>query len=62
MQIDFNLNNIRRFPIELLLPPNAATDFYRYRGSLTTPPCYESVQWTVFRQPLTISADQVVTR
>jgi carbonic anhydrase len=59
MQIDFNLNNIRRFPIELLLPPNAATDFYRYRGSLTTPPCYESVQWTVFRQPLTISADQL---
>ena len=34
-------------------------DYYRYSGSLTTPPCYESVIWTVFENPIPISSSQV---
>lgn len=33
--------------------------YYRYYGSLTTPPCYESVIWTIFKEPIYMSASQV---
>ena len=33
--------------------------YYRYMGSLTTPPCTEVVTWFVFEQMATISAAQV---
>ncbi|GCB76547.1 hypothetical protein scyTo_0015512, partial [Scyliorhinus torazame] len=46
----FNIN-------ELL--PQQLDEYYRYNGSLTTPPCYPSVTWTVFREPVQISKDQL---
>lgn len=34
-------------------------DYYRFDGSLTTPPCSEGVRWLVLKQPLTVSLEQV---
>lgn len=45
------------FNIRDLLPARL-DEYYRYDGSLTTPPCYPSVLWTVFRNPVTISRSQ----
>ncbi|CAG0921387.1 unnamed protein product, partial [Notodromas monacha] len=46
------------FPIRTLLPVSTA-GFYRYYGSLTTPPCNEVVAWTVFKEPMPISETQL---
>lgn len=40
-----------------LLPSNL--EFWTYEGSLTTPPLLESVIWTVFKEPIKISRDQL---
>ncbi|XP_075945876.1 carbonic anhydrase 12 [Anarhichas minor] len=45
------------FDIRELLP-ECLDEYYRYDGSLTTPPCYPSVLWTVFRNHVTISHKQ----
>ncbi len=40
-----------------LLPQDK--DYYRFNGSLTTPPCTEGVRWIVLKKPLTLSKEQV---
>ncbi|MFM1699529.1 carbonic anhydrase family protein [Aeromonas salmonicida] len=42
---------------ELLLPANR--DYYRFSGSLTTPPCSEGVRWLVMKQPVQVSQAQI---
>ncbi|UIP30512.1 carbonic anhydrase [Photobacterium sp. TLY01] len=34
-------------------------DYYRFSGSLTTPPCSEGVRWLVMKAPQTLSAKQI---
>lgn len=40
-----------------LLPSNQG--YYRFSGSLTTPPCTEGVLWLVMKNPVSISKDQI---
>jgi carbonic anhydrase len=47
-----NFNPVR------FLPQNKR--FYRYVGSMTTPPCQEGVVWLVFQQPIDASVSQLV--
>lgn len=35
------------------------SNYYRYNGSLTTPPCTEGVRWVVMKTPMTVSQGQV---
>lgn len=40
------------------LLPRKSRAFYRYNGSLTTPPCSEGVNWVVFREPIEVGEEQ----
>jgi carbonic anhydrase len=33
--------------------------FWRYTGSLTTPPCTEGIIWSVFKQPIVVNDNQL---
>ncbi|MEJ1277857.1 carbonic anhydrase 14 [Cricetulus griseus] len=39
--------------------PQQLDQFFRYNGSLTTPPCYQSVLWTVFNRKVQMSLGQL---
>ncbi|KAJ6653671.1 hypothetical protein lerEdw1_008797 [Lerista edwardsae] len=47
-------------PLSALIPKKEdLTSYYRYTGSLTTPDCYEDVEWTLFEKPIELSLDQI---
>jgi len=43
--------------VEGFLP--ASRDYYRFNGSLTTPPCTEGVTWLVLKESAKLAADQI---
>ncbi|CAB1430964.1 unnamed protein product [Pleuronectes platessa] len=42
------------------LLPSALGSYYRYTGSLTTPPCSKVVEWIIFSRPIYVSYKQAV--
>jgi len=46
-------------PIDLL--PQDHVHYYRFMGSLTTPPCTEGIQWVVMANAITLSPGQIVS-
>ena len=45
--------------LEIMLPANRT--YYRFDGSLTTPPCTEGVRWLVLKHPVIVSRQQIAS-
>lgn len=52
VSIDLSTNDIKA-----IMPANK--EYYKFMGSLTTPPCSQNVKWNVFKTSMTISKEQV---
>ena len=48
------------FEVIDFLNERSSGNFFRYEGSLTTPPCDEIVQWNVFETPIEVSPETAI--
>ncbi|XP_056089216.1 carbonic anhydrase 9 [Rhinichthys klamathensis goyatoka] len=58
ISIEESNTEIPGFNVRHLLP-NSLEGFYRYAGSLTTPPCFQTVSWTLFNDSIRVSRRQL---
>ncbi|XP_045171808.2 uncharacterized protein LOC123533901 [Mercenaria mercenaria] len=55
----FNLKQLINKDLKLNATTGLHTSYYRYLGSLTTPPCSPIVTWSVLKFPVQISQEQI---
>ncbi|CAF0867440.1 unnamed protein product [Adineta steineri] len=53
-----DMSVILRLNLAILMGTNL-NDFWRYRGSLTVPPCTEDIIWTVFKAPIVFTENEL---
>lgn len=54
---DFDVFFHKNLSPDYLLPKNR--EYYKYTGSLTTPPCTEGVGWFLLKEPINMSIEQI---
>ncbi|MAD98011.1 MAG: carbonate dehydratase [Flavobacteriaceae bacterium] len=60
LPIEVNDEKTIHEPLDLttLFPKDKS--YFSYKGSLTTPPCSESVDWIIFKEPIIVSVEEVL--
>ena len=55
----FPVNGLSLYDLVAQLKDLSRITFYSYKGSLTTPPCYQSVNWIVLEEAISARNEEV---